>query len=283
MDAALLRTAKIAALRAGDLLKRYFGKLRTSQIRQKTRNDFVTELDKASEKLILSIIRKDFPKHSIHAEESGIALGSETRWIIDPLDGTSNYIHHFPLFAVSIGVAHRGRLAAGVVYDPIHREMFSAQRGRGAFLNGRRFRVSGTRRLEDAFMATGIPFRARNRFDEYFRSLKTISLASAGMRRGGSAALDLAYVACGRFDGFWEINLSPWDIAAGALLIQEAGGSITDVWGQDGFLLSGDVLASNKKIHPALVHITKKTFTKKKAMPPGAGGRIGLAKRDQSG
>ncbi len=261
MSARFLRTAKIAALRAGELLRRHYGKLRASQIRQKSRNDFVTELDKASEKLIVAIIQKDFEGHSIQAEESGITLGGQTRWIIDPLDGTSNYIHQFPMFAVSIGVEHRGRLVAGVVYDPIHQEMFTAEKGRGSFLNGRPVRVSEPNRLSDALMGTGIPFRARNRFDEYFRSLKKISLASAGMRRGGSAALDLAYVACGRFDGFWEINLSPWDIAAGALLIREAGGRITDLWGKNHFLESGDVLASNKRIHPALVRITRNIFT----------------------
>jgi myo-inositol-1(or 4)-monophosphatase len=265
MSARFLRTAKIAAFRAGTLLRRHFGKLRASQIRQKSRNDFVTELDKASEKLILSIIQKDFPKHSIQAEESGVASGDGTRWIIDPLDGTSNYIHHFPMFAVSIGVEHRGNLVSAVVYDPIHNEMFTAEKGRGAFLNGRRFRVSSSRFLQDALMATGIPFRARNRFNEYFRSLKKISLASAGIRRGGSAALDLAYVACGRFDGFWEINLSPWDIAAGALLIREASGLITDVWGKNDFLQNGDVLASNGKIHSALIRITQRAFTKKKS------------------
>jgi myo-inositol-1(or 4)-monophosphatase len=268
MSARFLRTAKLAAWSAGKLLRRHYGKLRASQIRQKSRNDFVTELDKASEKLILSIVRKDFPKHSIQAEESGLSVGDQTRWIIDPLDGTSNYIHQFPMFAVSIGVEHRGRLVAGVVYDPIHNEMFSAEKGRGSFLNDRRFRVSSVRKLKDALMSTGIPFRARNRFHEYFKSLKIISLASAGMRRGGSAALDLAYVACGRFDGFWEINLSPWDIAAGAVLIHEAGGRVTDVWGKKGFLLGGDVLASNKKIHPELVHITGRAFTEKRGERP---------------
>lgn len=260
MNSRFLRTAMTAARRAGALLRRHYGKLRSSQIRQKSRNDFVTDLDKASEKLILSIIRKDFPGHSIQAEESGIILGEGTRWIIDPLDGTSNYIHHFPMFAVSIGVEHKGHPIAGVVYDPVHDEMFWAEKGRGAYLNNKRIHASATGRLKDALMSTGIPFRARNRFEEYFRSLKKISLASAGMRRGGSAALDLAYVACGRFDGFWEINLSPWDIAAGAVLIREAGGRITDVWGKEDFLLNGDVLASNGRIHGQLQTITRAIF-----------------------
>ena len=256
----IMKVAQHAALDSGALLMRHYGKLKSSEIDQKSKNDFVTKVDKLSEKKIIGHIDKAFPDHSILAEESGATPGDGTCWIIDPLDGTSNYIHQFPMFAVSIGVAHRGTLVAGVVYDPLHKEMFTATRKGGAFLNGRRLRVSPVPRLSSALMATGIPFRARKRFSGYIRSLHTISLASAGMRRGGSAALDLSYVACGRFDGFWEINLSPWDIAAGALLIREAGGNITDVWGRQDFLKNGDVLASNGKIHPELVRITRSLF-----------------------
>jgi myo-inositol-1(or 4)-monophosphatase len=258
--AGLLRTAQRAALAAGRLLMRHYGKLRASQISQKARNDFVTEIDRASEKLILSIIRREFPTHGIQAEEGGITRGDDTFWVIDPLDGTSNYIHRFPMFSVSIGVRHHDRLLAGVIYDPVHRELFAAAKGRGATLNGRRIRVSPVRALSEALMATGIPFRARDRFEPYIESLKRISYASAGMRRGGSAALDLAYVACGRFDGFWEINLSPWDIAAGAVLISEAGGRISDVWGKGAFLRNGDVLASNGRVHDPLLKITSGIF-----------------------
>ena len=258
--ARLLKTAEEAALLAGKLLLKHYGKLKSSDISQKTRNDFVTKVDKMSEKLIIGHIRKTFPDHAILAEESGRAVGDNTCWIIDPLDGTSNYIHQFPMFCVSIGVAHKGVLVAGVIYDPVHRELFTTRKGGGARLNGRRFHASKIKRLSNALMATGIPFRARNRFGQYFQSLKTISLASAGMRRGGSAALDLAYVACGRFDGFWEINLSPWDIAAGALLLQEAGGKISDVHGKKDFLSNGDVLASNRRIHAELEKITKAVF-----------------------
>ena len=263
MKKSFLQTAKKAAIKAGELLVHSYGKLKSNQIRQKSKNDFVTDLDKASEKLIVSILKKDFPEHAIQAEEGGLSEGSETRWIIDPLDGTSNYIHQFPMFAVSIGIVHNDKLHTGVVYDPLHREMFTAEKGKGSFLNGKRFYASPGPRLENALMSTGIPFRARNRFEEYMDSLKKISLASAGMRRGGSAALDLAYVACGRFEGFWEINLSPWDIAAGALLIEEAGGRITDVWGRGDYLENGDVLASNGKIHKELLAITKPIFTPK--------------------
>ena len=259
----LLKTAVRAALAAGKLQMRHYGKLRASQISQKSRNDFVTEVDKASEKLILSFIRKKFPRHAIQAEESGAAAGDDTCWVIDPLDGTSNYIHQFPMFSVSIGVRHENETVAAVVYDPLHKELFTAEKGRGARLNGRPIRVSPVKTLADSLMATGIPFRARNRFEEYIESLKKVSYASAGMRRGGSAALDLAYVACGRFEGFWEINLSAWDIAAGELLIREAGGHVTDVWGKDGFLKSGDVLGSNKRIHGELLAITSASFTPK--------------------
>ena len=258
---ALLKIAHQAALEAGRIQLRYYGKLKRSEISQKSKNDFVTKVDKLCEKAIIGRIFKKYPKHSIQAEESGVTPGDSTRWIIDPLDGTSNYIHLFPMFSVSIGVVHENRLLAGVVYDPLHSEMFSAVRGQGAFLNGRRIRVTPTKRLATALMSTGIPFRARYRFEQYFRSLKTISLASAGMRRGGSAALDLAYVASGRFDGFWEINLSPWDVAAGALLIKEAGGKISDLWGGKNFLKSGDILASNGRIHQELKTVTSAIFT----------------------
>ncbi len=223
----------------------------------------MTEVDKASEKLILSFIRKKFPKHAIKAEESGVAAGDETCWVIDPLDGTSNYIHQFPMFSVSIGVRHKNEAVASAIYDPLHKELFTAEKGKGAKLNGRPIRVSPVKKLADSLMATGIPFRARDRFEEYIESLKKVSYASAGMRRGGSAALDLAYVACGRFEGFWEINLSAWDIAAGELLIREAGGHITDIWGGDGFLTNGDVLGSNTAIHSELLAITSTTFTRK--------------------
>lgn len=253
--------AEEAARKAGKLLMASYGKLKLSQIAMKSKNDFVTELDRRSEKLVVSVIKKYYPGHSIQAEEGGLSRGKSALWIIDPLDGTSNYIHQFPMFSVSIAAADADGLQAGVVYDPVHDELFSAEKGKGAFLNGRRIRVSAVAKLADALMATGIPFRARERFDEYMRSFRSISLGSVGLRRGGSAALDLAYVACGRFDGFWEMDLSPWDIAAGAVLIREAGGKITDLWGGADPLKNGDTLATNKKIHAQLEAITKPLFT----------------------
>ncbi len=257
----LLAVATEAALAGGKILLSSYGKLKNSQISMKSKNDFVTEIDKKSEKAVISIIKKNFPDHGIQAEESGISSGKGTLWVIDPLDGTSNYIHQFPLFCVSIGVMENQRPIAAVIYDPIHKELFTAQKGKGAYLNGRKIKVTKISSLSQALMMTGIPFRARDRFDEYMISFKQISLGSVGMRRGGSAALDLAYVACGRFDGFWEMDLSPWDIAAGALILEEAGGKITDLWGQNNYFKSGDTLASNSLIHPALVEITSKAFT----------------------
>lgn len=265
-----------AAETAGKLLLASYGKLKSTQISAKSKNDFVTVLDKKSEEAVIRVIRRFFPDHGILAEEGGTRnTGAECVWIIDPLDGTSNYIHCFPMFAVSIGVAVKGVICAGVVHDPLHREMFYTERGSGAFLNKKRFRVSKTAKLADALMTTGIPFRARNRYDEYFDSLKLISLGSAGMRRGGSAALDLAYVACGRLDGFWELSLAPWDIAAGSLLIEEAGGRVTDLWGGGRYLNCGDILGSNRKIHAELQAITSR-ITRLPVSANRCGWRAGL-------
>lgn len=250
-----------AALAAGKILMASYGRLKLSQISMKSKNDFVTEIDRRSEKAVIGHIKKFFPNDRIQAEESGVLCGEGRLWMIDPLDGTSNYIHEFPLFSVSIGVQENGTLTAGVVYDPVHKELFTARKGGGAYLNGKRIRVTRVAALADALMTTGIPFRARERFDEYMASFKKISLGSVGMRRGGSAALDLAYVACGRFDGFWEIDLSPWDIAAGAVLVEEAGGRMSDMWGRENYLKTGDTLASNGLIHKELSDITGRIFS----------------------
>jgi myo-inositol-1(or 4)-monophosphatase len=188
------------------------------------------------------------------AEESGASGGgAEYRWIIDPLDGTTNFIHGFPQYCVSIAVEHRGALAHGVVYDPVKNELFTASRGRGAFLNDRRVRVSKCIRLQGALVGTGFPFKELGRLDLYTRQLRYFMRTTAGVRRAGSAALDLAYVACGRLDGFWELGLSPWDMAAGALLIQEAGGLVGDLTGEAAYLQSGDICASAPKIFPAML------------------------------
>ncbi len=256
-----LEIALKAAKLAGKVLMASYGKLQNSQINTKSKNDFVTEIDKRSEKLIIATIKEHFPGHAIQGEETGLSAGKGTLWIIDPLDGTSNYIHQIPIFSVSIGVMENNRMTAGVIYDPVHQEIFWAKRGQGAYLNKKKIRTTQIRSLPDALMTTGIPFRARDRFDEYMESFRQISLGTVGMRRGGSAALDLAYVACGRFDGFWELDLSPWDIAAGSLILEEAGGTITDMWGREDYFKNGDILATNGLIHKELCQITSVIFT----------------------
>ncbi len=259
-DASYLKVAVHAAQKAGKILLSSYGKLKSSQIRTKSKNDFVTEIDKKSEQIIISAIRRAFPDHGIQGEESGPSPGKNVLWIIDPLDGTSNYIHQFPMFSISIGIQKEGVMRAGVIYDPLHEELFTATKNKGAFLNKKKIGVSGTQKLSESLMATGFPFRARDRFDQYLVSFNKITLGSVGLRRGGSAALDLAYVACGRFDGFWEMDLSPWDIAAGALLVEEAGGKISDFWGAADYLKHGDTLASNGFIHQELAEITSSIF-----------------------
>ncbi len=261
MENDVLKVALDAARRAGKVLMASYGKLLNSQISTKSKNDFVTVVDKKSENLIISSIKKNFPSHAIQGEESGITGGKDTLWIIDPLDGTSNYIHNIPIFSVSIGVMKNNRMIAGVIYDPVHKEMFWTKRGQGSYLNNKKIHVTKIRSLSESLMTTGIPFRARDRFDEYMESFRRISLGSVGLRRGGSAALDLAYVACGRFEGFWELDLSPWDIAAGSLILEEAGGTITDMWGGGNHFKNGDILATNGLTHKELLKITSAIFT----------------------
>jgi myo-inositol-1(or 4)-monophosphatase len=262
----MLNIAVRAARKAGSIINRsaLAGGL---QVRAKRQNDFVTEVDRAAEAAIIEIVQKAYPDHAILGEESGEMRGAsdtgagpaqaEYRWIIDPLDGTTNFIHAFPQYAVSIGVEQRGALAHAVVYDPVRNELFTASKGRGAFLNDRRIRVSKCIKLQDALIGTGFPFKELDRVDLYLRQLKTLMASSSGVRRAGAAALDLAYVACGRLDAFWELGLSPWDMAAGALLIQEAGGLVGDLQGEADFLEKGEVCAATPKIFPTLLQSLK--------------------------
>src|SRR5579871_4047007 len=227
----ILNIAVRAARRAGSLINRAALDGSPLEVRAKQANDFVTKIDSAAEQAIIETVRKAYPEHAFLAEESGRSEGeaeAEYTWVIDPLDGTTNYIHGFPQYCVSIGVQHRGALAHGVVYDPVRNELFTASKGRGAFLNDRRIRVSKCTRLEGALVGTGFPFKELRRVDLYMRQLRTMMEKTAGVRRAGAAALDLAYVACGRLDAFWELGLSAWDMAAGALLVQEAGGLVAD-------------------------------------------------------
>jgi myo-inositol-1(or 4)-monophosphatase len=255
----MLTIAVRAARRAGSIINRAALAGGGHQVKTKRANDFVTEVDRAAEAAVIDAVQKSYPDHAILGEESG-ALGPENaeyRWIIDPLDGTTNFIHGFPQYAVSIGVQHKGSLAHAVVYDPTRDELFTASKGRGAFLNDRRIRVSKCEKLGDGLIGTGFPFKELARADLYLRQLRTLMEKSSGVRRAGAAALDLAYVACGRLDGFWELGLAPWDVAAGALLIQEAGGLVGDLKGDQDFLESGDVAAAAPKIFTALLQALK--------------------------
>jgi myo-inositol-1(or 4)-monophosphatase len=257
----MLSIAVRAARRAGSIINRASLDSGGLQVRTKQANDFVTEVDRAAEAAIIDAVQKAYPEHAILGEESG-AVGAETakaeyRWIIDPLDGTTNFIHGFPQYCVSIGVEHRGALAHAVIYDPSRNELFTASKGRGAFLNDRRIRVSKCLKLQDALVGTGFPFKELARADLYLKQLRVLMEKSSGVRRAGAAALDLAYVACGRLDAFWELGLMPWDMAAGVLLIQEAGGLVGDLEGNQGFMESGDVCAAAPKIFSSLLRELK--------------------------
>lgn len=256
-----LEIAVRAARTAGRILLRRMNSLKPAQIRRKGKHDWVTDVDHASEEEILRIIRHAFPAHSIRAEESGASGASGGyEWFVDPLDGTVNYMHRFPMFAVSIALAHRGVVQVGVVYDPLRGELFTAERGKGARLNGRRIRVTRCSGFEEALLATGFPFRAKEHMDLYLSSFRKVFLKTGSIRRAGSAAVDLAYVACGRMDGFWEMALSPWDIAAGALLVEEAGGRVTDFFGGPGYLGTGHILAGTPALHRKLVALLAPIF-----------------------
>lgn len=242
-----------AARQAGSVIMRSFSRLDTLTVTQKQTNDFVSEVDRNAEQAIIDTIRRAYPDHAILAEESGSHGKADFQWIIDPLDGTTNYLHGFPQFAVSIALSHRGRLESAVVYDPTRDEMFTADRGAGAQLNDRRLRVSAQRGLSGALLGTGIPFRDQRYMDAYLDMLKTLAQTTAGIRRPGSAALDMAYVAAGRLDGFWELGLSVWDFAAGALLVQEAGGMVSDIGGGGRHLETGNVITAGPRLHREMV------------------------------
>jgi myo-inositol-1(or 4)-monophosphatase len=249
----LLNIAVRAARRAGELIVRSLTRVEGIQVSAKGRNDFVSEVDRAAEREIIATVRRSYPAHAFLAEESGASGTGDTVWIIDPLDGTTNFLHGFPVFAVSIACQHKGRLEHAVVYDPMRQELFTASRGAGAHLDNRRIRVSKQRTLEGALVATGFPYRANVRYlDAYLAMLKTMMLTTAGIRRPGAAALDLAYVAAGRVDAFWEIGLNAWDTAAGTLLIQEAGGRIGTLAGGE-YRQGGNVLAGTPKVYTAMI------------------------------
>ncbi len=257
----MLTTAVKAARKAGSIITRASFDLDRLTVRRKQHNDFVTEVDHAAEDAIIRTLRDAYPSHAFLGEESGSsapAAESDHLWIIDPLDGTTNFLHGFPQYCVSIALRHKGVLQQAVVYDPNRNELFTATRGAGAFLNDRRIRVSSLDRLDDALIGTGFPFRDFSHFDEYLRMFGEITRRVAGVRRPGSAALDLAWVAAGRLDGFWEMGLSPWDMAGGALLVREAGGMVGDFQGADLFLDSGRIVAANAKLFSPLLQALSK-------------------------
>ncbi|MBL6751299.1 MAG: inositol monophosphatase [Nevskia sp.] len=247
-----------AARSAGNFIMRNLDRIDQLKIERKGRNDFVTQIDRGAESEIIKIIRKAYPQHAVLGEEGGsdevAGADSEVLWIVDPLDGTTNFLHTLPHFAVSIGVQVRGRLEHGIIYAPCTQDLYCASRGSGATLNNRRIRVSGTRELDAALIGTGVPIRSTN-LDAYVPMLRSIVSQTAGIRRAGSAALDLAYVAAGRLDGFWELGLKPWDVAAGLVLVQEAGGMVSEVYGAGEPLKTGHVLAANPKLHPLLAEV----------------------------
>ncbi len=259
----MLNIAVKAARRAGSIISRASENLEVLTIKHKSLNDLVSEVDRASEDAIIDVIKTAYPDHAILAEESGASGDSEYVWIIDPLDGTTNFLHGFPQYCVSIGLFHKGVPTHGVIFDPTRNDLYTASRGRGAFLNDKRLRVSKRDKLIDGLIGTGFPFRMFEYLDAYNGMLKELMTKCAGVRRPGAAALDLAAVAAGRFDGFWEIGLSPWDMAAGVLMVTEAGGLVTDLNGNDKFMERGQIVAASPKIFTQLLQVIQPHLTAK--------------------
>jgi myo-inositol-1(or 4)-monophosphatase len=264
----MLNTAVKAARRAGTIINRASQNLDILAVTEKTANDYVSEVDRAAEQSIVRALLEAYPSHSVLAEESGATGTSEFQWIIDPLDGTTNFLHGFPQYAVSIALSHKGVLSQAVIYDPVHNDLFTATRGRGAYLNDKRLRISKRTNLQKSLIGTGFPFREFSHIDSYLAIFRDLTQKTSGLRRAGAATLDLAYVAAGRLDGFWEFGLSPWDMAAGSLLITEAGGLVGDLEGNGGYMESGNIVAGNPKIFSQLVqalapHLTPNLRTKK--------------------
>jgi myo-inositol-1(or 4)-monophosphatase len=261
MGEQLLETAVECVREGGAVLLDYHKKQQSLQIEAKGRFDYVTEADLAAQEAIVSVIRSRHPDHEVLAEEGKESPGQNvSRWLVDPLDGTTNFIHGFPVFAVSVALEHRDSIVLGAVYDPCRNELFLAQEGKGASLNGRPIQVSLRRNQNEALVATAFPWRERSILSQYLQAFTRVFTKVSDIRRGGSAALDLSYVACGRCEGFWELGLSPWDIAAGHLLVHEAGGLISDFSGGDNHIWVGDVVAGNPAIHGFLLAVIQEVF-----------------------
>mgnify|MGYP006425882809 CR=1 FL=1 len=251
-----LNTAIEAAHKGGDLIMKYRDRVDSIPVERKARGDYASEIDKACEEVIRAELARRYPDHEILGEEHGKSGGkggnksgdSENVWLIDPIDGTSNYLRGIPHYAISIALSVKGRIEQGVIYDPVRDELFAASRGQGATLNNRRVRVSGRSTLSDAVLGAAFPFRSRRLMPAYMQMFDTLFEQCEDVRRAGAASLDLAYVACGRLDGYWELALKPWDTAAGALLVQEAGGVVMDIAGGDNWLKSGHIIAAPFKL-----------------------------------
>ena len=248
-----------AARAAGKVITQNVDRVDTLKIDRKQKNDFVTDVDRKAEADIVAILRRAYPDHAFHGEESGLTgdEDAEYRWIIDPLDGTTNFLHGIPHFCVSIALQQRGRLFQAVIYDPMRNDLFTAGKGDGAFLNSKRIRVARTAHLEDAVLGTGFPYREGKDLDFYQRTLRHYTEKSGGIRRMGSAALDLAWIAAGRLDGAWLTGLQAWDVAAGGLIVREAGGLLNDFDGGDDWLYKGEVVAATPKVHHEMLQVMK--------------------------
>jgi len=259
----MLTNAVKAARQAGDIINFASRDLGQLKIQTKSFNDFVSEVDQTAEKAIIDTLKSAYPDHGFLGEEGGdINEGAENIWIIDPLDGTTNFLHSYPQYCVSIALQQKGVLTQAVIYDPVHNDLFTATKGRGAFLNDKRIRVGSRIKLQEALIATGFPFREFSYLDTYMAMLKDMIKSTTGIRRPGSAALDLAYVAAGFSDGFFELNLSAWDIAAGALLVQEAGGIVGDFEGNESWLKTGNIVAANPKVFAQMLRVLAPHLTK---------------------
>ncbi|MBI5410039.1 MAG: inositol monophosphatase [Nitrospirae bacterium] len=255
-----LGTAFRAAILAGECISDNIGKISQGDIGVKQASDFVTSVDRESEQIIINIIKAKFPHHHFLAEESLKETAAEYRWIIDPLDGTTNYIHGYPAFSLSIALEHKGEIILGLIYDPLRDDLFTAEKGSGAFLNGRPIKVSSVSDMADSLIATGFPFRKRDLIDPYLKLFKNVFNRVSDIRRAGSAALDLAYVASGKCDGFFELSLGPWDMAAGSLIVKEAGGIVTDFSGGSDYLSSGNIVVAAPAVHGEILKEVKGIF-----------------------
>lgn len=272
----MLSNAVKAARRAGSIITRASEDIGSLKIQTKTYNDFVTEVDRAAEQAIIDTLKDLYPHHGFLGEESGESnIDADFIWIIDPLDGTTNFLHGFPQYCISIALQERGVLTHAVVYDPNRNDLFTATKGRGAFLNDKRIRVTQRTKLQECMIGTGFPFRDFTHLETYMDMLKDMIKKTTGIRRPGSAALDLAYVAAGWFDGFWEIGLSTWDIAAGGLIVQEAGGMVGDFEGNEAWIKTGNIVAGNPKIFGQILqtlspHVTDDLKTSSSTPAPEA-------------